>query len=65
MHLGAVPWQVNEPDVKGIEKDLDENFGLVLRSHRKKGEMSRWGQVDEILEMSIQGNKVFFKVSSK
>ena len=60
MHLGAVPWQVNEPDVKEIEKDLDENFGPVLRSHRKKGEMSQWGQVDEILEMSIQRNKVFF-----
>ena len=56
---------MNEPDVKEIEKDLDENFGPVLRSHRKKGEMSRWGQVDEILEMSIQRNKVFFKVSSK
>ena len=56
---------MNEPDVKEIEKDLDDNFGPVLRSHKKKGEMSRWGQVDEILEMSIQRNKVFFKVSSK
>ena len=43
MHLGPVPWEVNEPDVKEIEKDLDENFGPVLRSHRKKVEMSRWG----------------------
>ena len=29
---------MNEPNVKEIEKDLDENFGSVLRSHKKKGE---------------------------
>ena len=35
-----VPWQVDEPDVKEIEKDLGENFGPVLRGSKKKGEMS-------------------------
>ena len=34
----VVPLQVNEPNVKEIEKDLDENFGPVWRSHRKKEE---------------------------
>ena len=29
---------MNEPNVKEIEKDLDENVGPVLRSHKKKGE---------------------------
>ena len=29
---------MNEPNVKEIEKDLDGNFGPVLRSHKKKGE---------------------------
>ena len=29
---------MNEPYVKEIEKDLDENFGPVLRSQKKKGE---------------------------
>ena len=28
---------MNEPNVKEIEKDLDKNFGPVLRSHKKKG----------------------------
>ena len=41
---------MNEPNVKEIEKDLDENFGPLLRSHKRKGEMSWWGQVDDILE---------------
>ena len=54
-----------EPDVKDIGKDLGENFEPVLRSSKKKGEMSRWGQVDEILKMCTQQNKMFFKVSSK
>ena len=27
---------MHEPDVKEIEKDLDENSGLVLRSYKKK-----------------------------
>ena len=35
-----VPWQVDEPDVKEIEKDLGENFGPVLRGSKKEGEMS-------------------------
>ena len=40
---------MHQPSVKEIEKDLDENFRPVLRSHKKKGEMSWWGQVDDIL----------------
>ena len=57
-----VPWQVNEPNVKEIEKDLDENFGSVLRSHKKKGENVMVGEVDEILKMGTLQNKMFFKV---
>ena len=38
-------WQVREPSVKEIEKDLGENFRPVLRSSKKKREMSWWGQV--------------------
>ena len=34
-----VPSQVNESNVKEIEKDLDENFGPVLRSHKKRQKM--------------------------
>ena len=30
---------MNEPNVKEIENDLDENFAAVLGSHKKKGEM--------------------------
>ena len=56
---------MHQPNVKEIEKDLDENFRPVLRSHKKKGEMSWWGRVNEILDMDIQLNTVFFKVSSK
>ena len=56
---------MHQPNVKEIEKDLDENFLPVLRSHKKKGEMSWWGRVNEILDMDIQLNTVFFKVSSK
>ena len=53
---------MDEPDVKEIEKDLGENFGPVLRDSKKKGEMSWWGQVDEILEMGTLRNKMFFMV---
>ena len=57
---------MRELDVKElIEKDLNENFGLVLKGHKKKEEMSCWEQVEEILEMGILWNKMFFKVRSK
>ena len=56
---------MHQPSVKETEKDLDENFRPVLKRHKKKGEMSWWGQVDDILDMDIQLNTVFFKVSSK
>ena len=56
---------MHEPDIKEIEKELDENFGLVLTSHNLKGEMSPWGQVDESLEMGTLPNKLFLKVSRK
>ena len=56
---------MHEPAVKEIEKDLGEKFGPVLRSSEKKGEMSWWGQVDEISEMHSLQNKMFFKASSK
>ena len=53
---------MNEPNVKEIEKDLDENFGSVLRSHKKKGENVMVGEVDEILKMGTLQNEMFFKV---
>ena len=56
---------MHQPNVKEIEEDLDENFRPVLRRHKKKGEMSWWGWVNKILDMDIQLNTVFFKVSSK
>ena len=56
---------MHQPNVKEIEKDLGENFPPVLRSHKKKGEMSWWGRVNEILDMDIQLNSMFFKISSK
>ena len=56
---------MDESDVKEIEKDLGENFGPVLRGSKKKGEMSWWGQVHEILEVGTLRNKMYFKVSSK
>ena len=40
---------MDKADVKEIEKDLGKNFGPVLRGSKKKGEMSWWGQVDQIL----------------
>ena len=42
---------MNELDTKEIVENLGENFGPVLRSSKKKGEMSWRGQVDEILKM--------------
>ena len=56
---------MHEPDVKEIEKDLSDNFGPLLRSSKKKGEMSWRGQMDEIFEVGTLQNKMFFKVSSK
>ena len=40
---------MDKPVVKKIEKDLGKNFGPVLRGSKKKGQMSWWGQVDQIL----------------
>ena len=37
---------------------------INLRSSKKKGEMSVWGEVDEILEMCTLGNKMFFNLVS-
>ena len=56
--------EVHEPNVREIEEDLGENIGPVLRSSKKKGEMSLQGQVEGILEMCNLQNKVF-KARSK
>ena len=57
---------MRDPDVKEliiIEKDLNENYGLVLMGHKTKEEMSWWEQVDEILnKWGTLWNKMFFKV---
>ncbi|XP_044170855.1 uncharacterized protein LOC114973967 isoform X8 [Acropora millepora] len=59
------PLSVHEPNVREIEEDLGENIGPVLRSSKKKGEMSLRGQVEGVLEMCTLQNKMVFKARSK
>ena len=56
---------MHESNVREIEEDL--NIGPVLRSSKKKGEMSLRGQVEPgVLEMcTLQNKMVFFKARSK
>ena len=56
---------MHEPNVREIEEDLGENIGPVLRSSKKKGEMSLRGQVEGVLEMCTLQNKMVFKARSK
>ncbi|XP_044170853.1 protein arginine methyltransferase NDUFAF7, mitochondrial-like isoform X6 [Acropora millepora] len=59
--ISQVFGEVHEPNVREIEEDLGENIGPVLRSSKKKGEMSLRGQVEGVLEMCTLQNKMVFK----
>ncbi|XP_044170854.1 uncharacterized protein LOC114973967 isoform X7 [Acropora millepora] len=63
--ISQVFGEVHEPNVREIEEDLGENIGPVLRSSKKKGEMSLRGQVEGVLEMCTLQNKMVFKARSK